>query len=276
MRFEVISLHFTRKCDQECPFCYRKENDNGSAERDRSFFIEIVPFLSKLTPQVALGGGEPLMDVDFIKKFSKACVENDLICNMTTNGNNIMKMSDSEIKDTFINVVLVSVSLDWYKHPSIIEYDEIIARIKKNSKVIIGTNLLLDDKLLANQGKRLALTVDWLFNKTGVHSVYALYPKGITLREEILNAEQILQALTTVFPHFYVDDLTKNILEQGYEWKEPCHFGKDIISIDEQGNVHGCSFDDNVALHIDEPRDILKLNSLKFEERYECNYLRRF
>ena len=76
---------------------------------------------------------------------------------------------------------------------------------------------------------------------------------------------------------FYVDDLTKMIIEEkSYsDWKTACHFGKDIVSIDEFGNVTGCSFDKQSLMKIENPKDILKISGLEMEERFVCPYLKR-
>ena len=65
---------------------------------------------------------------------------------------------------------------------------------------------------------------------------------------------------------------------EGYSnWKTPCHYGKDIISISETGSVCGCSFDkDDISLlKLDNPSDILKIKDIKIKERYLCPYLNK-
>ncbi|HDD72574.1 MAG TPA: hypothetical protein ENG00_00620 [Candidatus Aenigmarchaeota archaeon] len=73
-----------------------------------------------------------------------------------------------------------------------------------------------------------------------------------------------------------MDDLTYRILEEGRyrNWKEPCHYGKDIISIDEMGRVAGCSFSRDYKLLLEKPGDVLKVLNLDFEERFSCPYLK--
>ena len=94
---------------------------------------------------------------------------------------------------------------------------------------------------------------------------------------DILEKKHYYELLTTKYPNFFVDDLTYKILdEKKYSnWSKPCHYGKDIISINERGWISGCSFSDDYKFTVEKPRDILKLNDICFEDRYNCPYLRR-
>lgn len=109
----------------------------------------------------------------------------------------------------------------------------------------------------------------------GVDRVYSLYPKN-SYFVDILPYKNYYLFLSTVHPEFYVDDLTYKILteERYISWQTPCHYGKDIISINEKGEVSGCSFSSECKLKIKRPEDILKIKDVVFEERYSCPYLK--
>ena len=58
-------------------------------------------------------------------------------------------------------------------------------------------------------------------------------------------------------------------------WKKSCHYGKDLVSIDETGNICGCSFDpkDKALLKLEKPSDLMKITKIKVCERFNCPYL---
>jgi len=112
-----------------------------------------------------------------------------------------------------------------------------------------------------------------LFKEAKVERVFALCPKNWPA-PDILKHKDIYMALTFLYEHFYVDDLTQAIIKnKSYDkWKKPCHFGTEIISIDETRNVYGCSFDDKPLMKLEKPEDILKIPKIKFKKRYKCPY----
>jgi len=262
-KYKVISLHFTTDCNLNCPMCYRPKDIKAKNDK---FFFDLIPYLATLTPQVALGGGEPFLYPEFIRTFSEKCKENNLICNVTTNGTlstgNFLK-----------NVEMVSASFDKYK----IQSKDDIARYMKfikecNEYTRTGCNLLMDKRMVDNKKSTLKL-IKWLFD-IGVERVFALYPKNWEC-PDILKAKELYYTLTAIFKHFYVDDLTNMILKENKysDWKSPCHYAKDIVSISEKGYVTGCSFDTKPLLILNKPSDILKIPNIKYKERYECPYL---
>src|SRR5271157_4504006 len=101
-RFKTVAMHYTRECNMNCPFCYRKEADGPA--KPREFFIELVKYIKELAPQISLGGGEPLIDTEFVKNIGKECRMESIYLNITTNGKIVLKMSRDEVKDVFENV----------------------------------------------------------------------------------------------------------------------------------------------------------------------------
>ena len=292
VQFKVISIHFTRSCNLDCPFCYRNKEKAGE-EKSRQFFIDLIPLLKILTPQLALGGGEPLLDTGFIKNMAITCKHHGLIFNFTTNGKKFLEMTDVEIRTVLQNVSMVSISFDYYKWgKDAHQYAKLIHRLKKitgsqinlhsknpsglnrvgmNSPQI-GANILMDPAMFKNNGIPFLKLVQWLFIGARVDRVYALYPKSGDFID-ILAVKQVFFALTTRFPRFYVDDLTKKIFEDRYPpWQHPCHSGKDILNIDECGGVSGCSFDINPILKLGTPGDLLQIHNISIPERLECPY----
>ena len=240
----------------------------------KELFLGLPRYLKDVTEQVALGGGEPTLYPELVEQFAQECKDYDLTCNLTTNGYLIKDWKDEKIERFSENLTMASVSLDkekYYKWNNGNEYLDTCKKLQKHT--LVGSNLLIDQNLFQNGN--LIKVVDRLFEKD-LDRVFSLYPKNIQ-GPDILKKKHYYEYLTTKHADFYVDDLTYKILdEEKYgDWKEPCHYGKDIISINEKGQVSGCSFSDDYKLTLEKPKDILKVNDICFEDRNSCPYLRR-
>lgn len=241
---------------------------------DRELFLGLPRYLKDVTDQVALGGGEPTFYPKLVQQFAQECKDYDLTCNLTTNGFLFRDWDDKKIERFCENLTMVSVSLDQAKYKNWsggYEYLEACRKVQKHS--LVGCNLLIDQDSFVN-GNLIRL-VDRLFEK-GLDRVFALYPKNIQA-VDILPHENYYLYLSSKHSKFYVDDLTFKILDEGKygDWSEPCHYGKDIISINEKGQLSGCSFSDDFKLTLEKPGDILKVNDICFEDRFSCPYLKR-
>lgn len=241
---------------------------------DKELFLGLPRHLKDVTDQVALGGGEPTLHPSLVEQFAQECKDYDLICNLTTNGYLIKDWENEEIERFSENLTMTSLSLDNTKVKYWMlsrDYFNVCKRLQKHS--LVGCNLLTDQSFF--QDGNLVNVVDVLFDK-GVDRVFSLYPKNVT-GPDILNKKHYYEYLTTKHPDFYIDDLTFKILdEEKYEkWSKPCHYGKDIISINEKGQISGCSFSDDYKLTLEKASDILKINDVCFEDRFSCPYLRR-
>jgi len=266
-RFKVVSCHFTTECNLNCPFCYRPKE--SKQQKPFKFFKDMVPYLAELTDQVALGGGEAFLFPKQVSQFAKECTKNDIICNVTTNGTIALK------KKYLKDLTLVSLSFDKFKCSNWSEvqrYQRMVEHYKKY--VNVGANLLIDPTMFYKKKTFLGIVAS-LF-EFGVDRVFALYPKNMD-RVDILQHTDSYKALSTMFEHFYIDDLTLKILSEGKynNWKAPCHYGKDIISINEVGEITGCSFDgpEKAIMNLEKPEDILEIKEKKMDERFSCPYL---
>lgn len=277
-RFDVVALHFTDVCNLNCPICYKPKGENTMHPK---IFLELPKYLAKITSQVALGGGEPLLAPYCVQTFAAACKKNKLICNITSNGTRISEKSCGEyrwskkfLKNTLKDVTMISLSIDKYKvkkggYP---EYLERVRRLKQIG-AHVGANLLVDKEMFL-RGKFIPIVFD-LF-KNGVDRVFALYPKNYPLGVDLREYKAQYMFLTKTFKHFYVDDVSQMVLTQGYDnWKTPCHFQNNIVSINWDGAVTGCSFDAEPIMQIKEAKDVLKLKNLKRVRRMECPFLKR-
>ena len=274
MMFNTVAIHPFTECDMNCPFCYKDKNTEG--QKPIGFFVEMIQYLDGLTEQVAIGGGEPFLKPDFIRSMAHECRKHKIICNVTTNGRPLMKIPVKKFYDYLSEITMISISFDRYKIQKPIDlvmYLKLANVIKQQVPGIeVGCNLLVDEKML-KYGSFLKL-IKHLF-ALGINRVFALYPKNIK-GFDITKYSLQYEAATLMHRHFYVDDLTRKLLAEGYEgWHRPCHYGDKFISINEQGAVTGCSFDDKskAVLVLDKPEDILKIKDIKMEKRYHCPYL---
>jgi MoaA/NifB/PqqE/SkfB family radical SAM enzyme len=241
---------------------------------EKELFLGLPRYLKDITDQVALGGGEPTLYPDMVEQFARECKDYDLICNLTTNGYLVKEWDDENVERFSENLTMTSVSMDKSKYMHWRDRKEFLDTCKKLQKhTLIGCNLLTEQSFF--QDGNLVNVVDIFFD-IGFDRVFSLYPKKVQ-GPDILNKKHYIQFLTMKYPDFYIDDLTYKILdEEKYEnWSNPCHYGKDIISINEKGQVSGCSFSDDYRLTLDKPSNILKINDVCFEDRHSCPYLRR-
>ncbi len=224
------------------------------------------------------GGGEITLFPEFVKKFGKECKKHNLILNITSNGRPLMEMLDNDLKELLQEITMISLSHDNYKiktKKDFKNYTRLVKRIKKITKTQVGCNLLIDKNLLGQNGLKFKKLVDDLF-ELGIHRVFALCPKNMKC-PDILKVKLIYQFLSVKHKHFYIDDATKMVLtENKYsDWKEPCHRGEGLISIDENGGVSSCSFTEPFT-YIKKPQDILKIKIPKNEMNcHSCPFLIR-
>jgi organic radical activating enzyme len=271
-KFELAAIHFSRKCNLNCSFCYRPHNK--IKELPRNYWIRSVKYLKELgVEQIALGGGEPFLEPEFIKRFSKECLDQNMIFNITTNGTPLFRLNNIELAEVLTGVTMVSVSLDSEKirhYPDgLPSYFQLVERINDETETLVGCNLLVTDHV----AKNIVPIVKMLFDVCGVDRIFALCPKNIPA-PDILKVRNSYLYLTSKYPNFYVDDLTNKIVTEGKykNWRSPCHFGK-LLSIDEQGFVKGCSFDTKSLFRAKTPKELLKAKTIKIQERHNCPYL---
>ncbi|MEJ2278199.1 MAG: hypothetical protein P8Y70_10700, partial [Candidatus Lokiarchaeota archaeon] len=193
-----------------------------------------------------------------------------------------------EIRKILENVTMLSVSFDYYKWGrDTNQYVELIHRIKnvmsRDKEIenddqiqtpLIGSNLLIDCGMFKEGGFPFLNIVKWLFYTANVDNVYALYPK-FTEFIDIISFRSLFNYLTEKYNFFYVDELIRKAFEEESfkKWKKPCHFGKDMININETGEITGCSFESSPSLILEHPSDLLKIENISFEDRYRCPFI---
>ncbi len=224
------------------------------------------------------GGGEPFINIPFIKKFGEVCKKNNVVLNVTSNGRILMELNDKELNRALKDITLISLSYDDYKIKNTeeaINYTNLVKRIKRHTNCQVGSNLLINSNMFKGSAEGFKTSVEMLFRE-GVDRVFALCPKNIVC-PDILKFKAVYQYLTIKYEHFYVDDLTKMILsENKYSgWGNKCHKGRDLISIDEKGGVSSCSFA-KPFIFLKKAKELSTLKIPKCEGGfYSCPYLKR-
>ncbi len=276
-KYSVVSIHYTTECNMNCPFCYKKRSCKAD-EKPLDFWYSLVPEIKNVSNQIALGGGEPFVNIPFIEKFGEVCKKNEVIFNTTSNGRILMELNDDELKSVLKDITLISLSFDEYKIQTaedITNYINLVKRIKENTNCQVGSNLLINQDMFKGSAEGFKTAVEMLF-KEGVDRIFALCPKNMEC-PDILKFKAVYQYLTIKYEHFYIDDLTKMILSENKysEWGNKCHKGRDLISINEKGGVSSCSFAEPF-IYLKKAEDLAILEIPKCEGGlHSCPFLKR-
>jgi MoaA/NifB/PqqE/SkfB family radical SAM enzyme len=227
--------------------------------KDPEWFLDFPRICKELDiPQIALGGGEPLLDMSFVKSFLGECKEYSIPVSITTNGKLISLPLSSEHRNILKQASLISLSIDSYKVPSMESLNSQLMKaysLRHSLGIQIGLNVLLDPYLLSDY--TLYHFISYIRKTIGdTCNIYLLYPKpdhiGISTTEL---KEQILPVVAR-FKHIYVDSYIA--LNLGYI--DHCPRGKEILSIHPDGSLHLCSFD-KAAFYLDRPDDLSQIVS---------------
>jgi MoaA/NifB/PqqE/SkfB family radical SAM enzyme len=267
-RFKMVSIYSDSLCNMRCKDCYLRNRIIPNKKSQR-WFIELPKYLKELTDQVAIACSEPLMLPGFIISFAKACADNNIICNITTNGRLFPRFRDSYLRRLLKNVGMVSISYDEWKIRNPRDdkhYEQNVKRLVKLG-YRVGCNLLLSQKYLGN----LDFYVKKMFDM-GCERVFLLHPKPRSLLpvSDIKVHLDHIRSLMTKYEHLYVDDYLIMVDRYGYDdWGDYCHGGGNFFSIRPDGGVSICSFAEP-EMWLDKPKDLLKLKKHNFKRRKKC------
>lgn len=254
---KVISMHVTDECDLDCPFCYAEEG-----HRPDEFWIQLVEEVAPYTNQIAIGGGEVLKNKSsLLQKMAAKGKKYNLQVNLTTNGKHL-----DELIKCSPNVDMISISYDDYKW-DMDEYLETLKQAKMFSDSRIGSNILMTDAVFDN----IVNVVDNISNIAD--NVYLLSMKN----EPSVN---ILDKYWE-FGYFnnldnvYVDECTSKLIRNmSNHWESPCHYGKSTLCVNQNGDVKGCSFADDILKHLNNPDDFERPEYI--QERFSCPHWRGY
>ncbi len=257
---ELLSLHFTDKCTRKCPGCYIR--GKSGELKDPDFFMPFASIAREMgIKQIALGGGEPTLFPEFVSEFGTACRQNGVILNMTTNGDGFTPENINYFKD----LTLISFSIDQHKVRSTKELNGIFNKMKLASLagLEVGVNLQLDPFII----KHLYEMLEELF--CHCHRVYLLQPKPSAVDPDSKLKTKLLSA-NSLFDHIYADES----LLMGLGLSDECGRGRRIVSVDYNGGVSCCSFDQQLAV-LEEPADLISIveTHYPFQPTANCPFL---
>lgn len=240
--------------------------DKKVKQKPLEWFLKLPQYLKKLTKQVAMGGGEPLTEPEFIAEFGKECKKHGLIFNITSNGLAVEKVPAK----TFKNITMVSLSFDAHKATNfpLDAYGSAVEKLKSYG-VKVGSNTLISSGLLY-MGLSNVATV--FLKNIKVDRLFVLCPKNFKAPDILAFAGDYVQCAKKYKGKFFVDDVTSRILEEGAytNWKKPCHYGKGLVSIGPDGGVSGCSFAEP-EYKLNKPEEVLQ--GFTFTEKKACPFL---
>ena len=242
---EVLSIHFTTKCNFNCPFCYVHKS---TIEKDVDWFCDLIKAASEYNiPQIAIGGGEPLLFPKIVTKLAKTAKHCDMNVSLTTNGSII----NSEVIESLEYVDLISVSVDHHKvksNGSIRHIADTIDSLSNLSKFEVGVNYLILDRIALGI---MPLVFNYL-KKEGL-KFYVLQPKFYELNYRASELKRTIEISSVLFD-LYVDESTALVIGK----IEKCGHGSKIISVFPDGSVSPCSFSPSIA-KIKKPHEILNI-----------------
>jgi len=233
----TLSLHITSKCNLNCPFCYRIKDNIHTPP---NWLLDIPKIARDLgITQIPVGGGEPTFYPKFLDKFTKNCQNNDILPNLTSNGYNILSLSEQ----TLNRFGCISLSFDKYKIRQIglTKYTYLIAklRVKISTVTKLGINYLILDR---DSLYYLPACINY-FNRR-IDYFYILQLKNYPLDYSAKDLKRILYPLIALLgDRIFVDDSIQLFLNK----KEYCSRGNELVTLYPDGSICPCSFSTPIA-----------------------------
>ncbi len=97
--FTKVYVELNRICNAKCTFC-RNETFNKS-KYDLNKIIDTLDSIKNYINAIVIGGGEPTLRLDDVKKLHDSIINNDLDWHLFTNGSNPSIIKDDYIMDNF-------------------------------------------------------------------------------------------------------------------------------------------------------------------------------
>lgn len=97
--FAKVYVELSRICNAKCPFCRNETFDKSNYDIEK--IIESLNLIKSYINAVVIGGGEPTLRLDDVKKLHESIIKDTLDWHLFTNGSNPLIIQDDYIMDNF-------------------------------------------------------------------------------------------------------------------------------------------------------------------------------
>lgn len=194
---DSIDLKITNYCDQNCPMCHEKSNENGE-HADLS-----APFLKTLKKgtELAIGGGNPLSHQELVP-FLEKMKSQGVICNLTINENHLEAYNDLVLRLIRKKLIYgLGISIKAYNKQAVA-----FAMGYPNTVLHVINGIFTDYDKIANLNAKILILG------------YKMVGRGITyfndeIRKQMNITKEILPSLFNKFRHVSFDNLALEQLD---------------------------------------------------------------
>lgn len=247
---ELADVSISNYCTENCDYCYRSSNINGSfisLENYEIILKELSHSKYGSVFQIALGGGEPLLHPHF-KEILKLTKNYGIIPNYTTNGKHF---NEENLEYTKQYCGAVAVSFDNYRNLSFNDIEK-IGKLLAHHDIKSNIHYVLSEKTLNQAISILKGKYDLYLKNFNSIVFLTLKPLGNASEKDILLSKNKLSVflkllnnpLTTLkigFDACFVPTILRNT-DIDSDLVDSCECGFFSVYINEQLDVMPCSF----------------------------------
>jgi hypothetical protein len=288
MKPSIISLHYTSKCERNCPHCYlKKQISIDKEEISKDEWLKLPKLVDSYIKKIAIAvnyypsfSTSIIEESEFALKFFKNCNISNIAVDITTDKSVAQYMLLSKLSDNINYVDVFSISVDNNKmEKSDINYlSYLVNNIKLKGASSVNANFLLTSECIKWINDGILEVLSKIFD-----TVHIIFEKPFTYsRDEFYNIIEQLYSHDTFENDKYIIDPCI-LFRLGLV--DHCHNTNHIIDINPYGSVSGCAYDHvdmeidkiknisdiNKILNNNEEKNITRCKYLEFKDNYEIN-----